>query len=75
MAVIANQKDSKLKVVFNAGVDENNKTINKSKTFSNVKSTVQNENLYNLALDISELQTYELANILRFDEYQLINEV
>lgn len=75
MAVITNQADSKFKIVLNAGVDDNNKTIVKSKTFSNVKSTAANDNLYNLGVAISNLQTYELTNIVRYDEYELINEV
>ena len=75
MAVISNQADSKLKIVYNAGVDDNNKTITKSKTLSNVKAAAQNENLYNLGVAISDLQAYELSNILRYDEYELINEI
>ncbi len=75
MAIITNQADSKLKVVYLAGVDDNNKNIIKSKTFANVKSATQNENLYNLAVAISELQDYELSNIVRLEEYQLLEEV
>ena len=74
MAVITNQADSKLKIVYNAGVDDDNKTIVKSKTFANVKSATQNEDLYNLGIAISDLQSYELSNIVRFEEYELINE-
>ena len=75
MAIIANQADSKLKLVLNAGVDENNKDIIKSKTFTNVKPTVTNENLFNLAVSMSDLQAYTLSNIVRYEEYQLINEI
>lgn len=75
MAVISNQANSKLKVVYLAGVDDNNKNIMKNKTFANVKSATQNENLYNFAVAISGLQDYELSNIVRFDEYQLLEEV
>jgi len=50
MAVVANQADSKFKLVLNAGLDENNKDIIKNKTFSNVKSTVTNDDLYNLGV-------------------------
>ncbi len=75
MAVITNQADSKLKVVYLAGVDNNNKNIIKNKTFANVKSASQNENLFNFAVAISQLQDYELSNIVRFDEYQLLEEV
>lgn len=75
MAIIANQADSKLKLVLNAGVDVNNKDIIKSKTFANVKPTVTNENLFNLAVSMSDLQAYTLSNIVRYEEYQLINEI
>lgn len=75
MAVTANQADSKLKLVFNAGVDENNKDIMKNRTYANVKTTATNENLYNLAVSISDLQSYELSNIVRYEEYQLVNEI
>ncbi|HHZ01409.1 MAG TPA: DUF1659 domain-containing protein [Tissierellia bacterium] len=75
MAVITNQLDSKFKILLNAGLDDNNKAILKSKTFSNVKASANNEDLYNIGVAISELQTYELAGIVRYDEYELINEV
>ncbi|MEA5093437.1 MAG: DUF1659 domain-containing protein [Sedimentibacter saalensis] len=75
MAVIANQADSKLKLVFNAGLDEENKDIMKNKTFANVKPAVTNETLYNLAVSMSDLQSYTLSKIVRYEEYQLSNEI
>ncbi|MFA9423431.1 MAG: DUF1659 domain-containing protein [Sedimentibacter sp.] len=75
MAVVTNQADSKFKLVLNAGVDEDNKDIIINKTFSNVKSAVTNEDLYNLGVALSELQSYALTNIVRYEEYQLINEI
>jgi hypothetical protein len=75
MAVIANQLDSKLKLVFNAGIDEENKDIMKNKTFANVKPAVTNENLYNLAVSMSDLQSYTLSKIVRYEEYQISSEI
>ena len=75
MAIISNQANTKLKLVYNAGVDDNNKTITKSKTFANMKPTAQNESLYNLGVYISGLQAYALSSVLRYDEYELINEI
>jgi hypothetical protein len=75
MPVIANQGNSKVKLVLNAGLDQNNKTITKSKTFSNIKADVENEDLYNIGVAVSGLQEYELTNIVRYDEYELLNEV
>ena len=65
MAVIASQGNSKVKLVLNAGLDENNKTIKKSKTFSNVKAAVENEYLYKIGVAISGLQEYQLTKIMR----------
>ena len=74
MAVIKNHADSKLKLVFNAGLDEKNNEIIKNKTFSNIKSTAEDENLYNLGGAISDLQSYSLMNLMKYEEYELINE-
>ena len=75
MPVIPNQSDSKLKLVFNAGLDENNKTIIKNKTYSNIKATVTDEDLYGLGVAISDLQSYSLVNLVRYEESELINEI
>lgn len=75
MAIISNAKDSKMKLVFNAGVDENNKKISKSKTYSNIKPAVSNETMYNLGSAFSNLQIHTLTNIIRHEEFELINEI
>lgn len=71
MAIVANQADSKLKLVFNAGLDENDKQITKSKTFPKVKATVTNDDLYNMGVAISELQDHTLMKLVRYEEYEL----
>lgn len=75
MAIVTNQADSKLKLVLNAGLDENNKEIIKNKTFSNIKSTVSNQDLYELGVALSELQSYSLMNLVRYEEYELVDEI
>lgn len=71
MAIVANQADSKLKLVFNAGLDENDKQITKSKTFPKVKATVTNDDLYSMGVAISELQDHTLMKLVRYEEYEL----
>ncbi len=75
MPIIPNQSDSKLKLVLNAGYDENNKAIIKNKTYANIKSTVTDEDLYGLGAAISDLQSYSLLNLVRYEESELINEI
>ena len=75
MPVMPNQANSKLKLVFSTGLDENNKDIVKNKTFSNIKPTISSEDLYELGTAISDLQAYPLLNLIRYEEYELINEI
>ncbi|MBP1924381.1 hypothetical protein J2Z76_000234 [Sedimentibacter acidaminivorans] len=74
MAIIANQSDSKLKLVLDAGLDENNKEITKNKTFANVKTTATNENVYEVATALAGIQSYTLKNIKKYEEYDLVEE-
>ena len=75
MAVAANQLDSKLKIVLNAGLDENSKDIIKNKTFAKIKPTVENEDLYSLGVAVTELQAHSLVKMVRYEEYELVNEI
>lgn len=74
MAIIANQADSKFKLVLDAGVDANNKPIVKNKTFANVKAATTNDNLFTIATSLAGLQSYGLKNIVRYEEYDLIQQ-
>ena len=74
MPVITNKANSKLKLFYNTGVDENGKDIIKNKTYSNIKAEVSDDNIYNLGVELSQLQEYPLANMVRMEEYQLIYE-
>lgn len=74
MAIIANQADSKFKLVLDAGVDENNKSITKNKTFANVKATATKDVIYDVATSLAGLQSYTLKNIKKYDEYDLVEE-
>ena len=73
--IIANQADSKFKLVLNAGVDKNNKDIIKNKAFANIKPTVTNEEIFEIATSMAELQEYTLTNIVKYEEYDLVDEV
>lgn len=74
MAVVANQSGSKFKLVLIAGIDENNNDIIKNKTFSNVKTTATNDSIYTVATALAGLQSYNLSNIVKTEEYDLVQE-
>ncbi len=74
MAIIANQADSKFKLVLNAGLDENNKIITKNKTFANVKPNATNESIFNVATSLANLQSHNLTKVVKYEEYNLLEE-
>jgi len=74
MAIVANQADTKFKMVLNAGLDENNKVITKNKTFAGVKVDTTNEVIYNVATSLAGLQSYTLTDIKKYEEYDLVEE-
>ncbi|MTI65555.1 MAG: DUF1659 domain-containing protein [Firmicutes bacterium] len=71
MAIEANSKDSKFRVGFNAGVDEDGKEIIKRKTFSKVKSQATNEDIYAITTSLAGLQERPLVSVSRIDEVEL----
>jgi hypothetical protein len=74
MAIIANQADSKFKLVLDAGLDEDNNEVIKSKTFTNVKTTATNDNIFEVATALASLQSYTLTNIKKYEEFDLVEE-
>lgn len=74
MAVIATELESKVKLTFNAGNDEDGNAIIKSKTFSRVKSDATDDNIYAVANGIAGLQEYPVNTIRKFEEYDLIEQ-
>ncbi|WP_053954697.1 DUF1659 domain-containing protein [Inediibacterium massiliense] len=71
MAVNVNLAPSKLKVIFSNGVDENGKEKKRSKTYPNVKPTATDEDLYNVALTLIDLQENEALEVGRVDEKEI----
>lgn len=74
MAIIANQADTKFKMVLDAGLDENDKGIIKNKTFAGVKTTTTNDVIYSTATSLAGLQSYTLKNIKKYEEFDLVEE-
>lgn len=75
MAVVSNQANSKLKLVSSAGLDVNNKEVIKNKTIANIKPAITNENLYTIGTSLASLQSYSLKKVVRYEEYELMNEI
>jgi len=72
MAINATSLDSKLKIQLDGGVDEKGKAVMKSKTYSKVKATATNEDVYAVAASLSGLQALPLLAVKRLEEIDLI---
>lgn len=68
MSVTNEKLDSKLKMQFDHGVDEEGRPILKSKTYSKVDPEALDESVYDVAKTIGNLQTKGVKAISRVDE-------
>lgn len=73
MAVIDIKESVKLKLELDGGL-VNDKQVQKSKTFTRVNPEVENENLYQVAKSLVDLQTLPLNNVKKLEEILLIEE-
>ncbi|MDQ0338522.1 hypothetical protein J2S00_001308 [Caldalkalibacillus uzonensis] len=73
MAVMSNPFDTRLTLIFYVGDDEEGNPIERSKTFSRVKPTAADVDLYEVAQALASLQTYTLVETERSDRATLIN--
>ncbi len=71
MAVNAIPLTARLQLRLNTGLDANFNPIYRTRTFSNIKTSADNENLFALAEEIGGLQLHTLDAVRRVDEYEL----
>ena len=74
MAVTAIPVISRLQLRLNVGEDENFNPLYRTRSFANVKTDADNEDLFALASEISSLQIHPLNTVRRVDEYELEDE-
>jgi len=74
MSVTAIHKNTKVRLVLNAGLDDNNKQITKYKTLDKARSEAENEVLFDISRKIASLQKHSLRDIIKTEEYILVKE-
>ncbi|WP_313163538.1 DUF1659 domain-containing protein [Sedimentibacter sp.] len=74
MAIIKIHKNSKIRLVLNAGLDDNNKQIIKYKTMDKARSEAEDEVLFDIAKKAASLQKHSLTNIIKYEEYMLLEQ-
>lgn len=73
MAVKNTHVKSALTLKYKDGIDKNGKDVIKSKKFSNVKLTAEDQGLYDVATAFNPLMKYPIQEIVRSDDSTLIN--
>lgn len=73
MAVTAHKEKSTLRLELDNGIVDGRQRI-QSKNFSKVKTTAQDEELYDTALVIGNLQSKDLLKVKRLEEISLLSE-
>lgn len=74
MAVIINPMDSKLKIKYQIGVDDNGNSKYKTKTYSNIKTEAMDEDVFAVAQSLANLQQYMVEDFRRVDEKEIAEE-
>lgn len=69
---VANIIDSKLRLVFETGLDEQGKPVHKSKTYSSVKQAATADQLFTVGQAVASLSNDPLVALNRSDSFDII---
>ena len=70
-SVVESKNPSSLKVKFDCGLNDNGKTIVKSRTYSNLKHNASSNDVYDVSNALASLQQHSLLEITKLDNTTL----
>ena len=71
MSVIVVPIGSRLTLRLNTGLDENMNPVFRTRSWSNLKPTVSNEDVHEIGVQLGSLQVHTIDTIRRADENEL----
>ena len=74
MPIIKLHKISKVRIVLDAGFDDNDKKLTKYKTMDKARYEAGDQALFDIAKNIALLQKHSVRDIIKHEEYMLIEE-
>lgn len=74
MAVTVTPVDSNLRIIVQTGVDENNKPVFRTRTYTKVKTDAQDQDLLDVARQLAGLQIHPVNSIRREVESELTEQ-
>lgn len=74
MAVIREPQSSSMVISIQDGVSTSGQPVYRERTYSNVKTSAADADVYAVAQEMANLQKYPVAGLARLDEGNLVNE-
>lgn len=74
MAVTKVSTNSALKLELQTGISEGGNPVYRTRSLNNVKATATDQDIYDVAAVLADLQEYTLTGIGRQDNASLVNE-
>ena len=65
--------DSRLRIRYEVGLDDNGNPRYSTRTYSGVKPTAGDQDVYDVAVVLSGLQVYPVVSVTRVNEAELVN--
>ena len=74
MAVVKTPTNSTLRMAFQTGVNEKGDPVYRRRSMTNIKHNATDQNIYDVAEILADLQIYSLAEVNRADNAQLSDD-
>lgn len=74
MALLVNNLDSRLQIQVHLGVDDNGRDVTRTKNFNRIKSESSDQDLYDVANSLLDLQEHPAIAIRRVSNAEYLEE-
>ncbi|HBH13358.1 MAG: Uncharacterized protein XD91_1695 [Clostridiales bacterium 38_11] len=73
MAIVATELDGRVTLVLNKGTDGDGNTLTGNKSYSKVKPTASNDDVYGVVNGIASLQAFPVVTVRKTEEFDLVD--
>ena len=75
MALENRPYSTRVQIQFDLGTDENEKKLTASKSLSNIKTNSSDQDIYDVAIELADLQTYPVNFVRKVSQADLVDVV
>lgn len=73
MAIVATELEGRVTLVLNKGMDGDGNTVTGNKSYSKVKPSVSNDDVYEVVNGIASLQEHPVVAVRKTEEFDLVD--